>query len=479
MSSDLVLEGIEQADARAKELFAGTGISVLTTGSGRLFSTLDHYLVMSQLSSFGTAFVTVFGVIFIVFRSFRFGILTIVPNLLPVVAVLGVMGYLGITLNIATVMVASVALGVVDDDTIHFINRYRREVASGSVDRRRDLDRHRPRGAGVLDHRDHQQLRLLRAAAVGVPADRVVRRAVVADHGGRVPRRGADPPRDDQAAAALVRRRRAARRRGAGLRRPRSVPGLSAFRAAGQAQSLSRPGGHVSVMTAEAPSRDTLELRARAFVEQKAELSPQFRVTASAFVEGLVRRHPEVTFRGAADAGSTVTTDAVLKAHDAFVEYTAGRFDLRVGLARVVWGRLDEVQPTDVVNPLDVSRFFFEGRSEARLPVALVRARVFLSDRASIEGVYVPVFRGGRFDQLDRPSSSFTPLTGPADGDRRRVPRDRLPHASAGDCRQRARGDRPERAGWRTPERHDWPGRLECVHLPAASSPSRCSSPGR
>ena len=42
------------------------------------------------------------------------------------------MGYLDISMNIATVMVASVALGVVDDDTIHFINRYRREVAGGA-----------------------------------------------------------------------------------------------------------------------------------------------------------------------------------------------------------------------------------------------------------------------------------------------------------------------------------------------------------
>jgi predicted RND superfamily exporter protein len=132
MSSDVVLELVEQADRLAKEAFAGTGIDVLTTGSGRLFSTLDHYLVTSQLSSFGTAFFTVFGVIFIVFRSFRFGLLTIVPNLLPVLAVLGVMGHLGISLNIATVMVASVALGVVDDDTIHFINRYRRETAAGA-----------------------------------------------------------------------------------------------------------------------------------------------------------------------------------------------------------------------------------------------------------------------------------------------------------------------------------------------------------
>ena len=131
MSSDLVLEQVEEADRMAKEAFEGTGITVLTTGSGRLFSTLDHYLVMSQLSSFGTAFVTVFGVIFLVFRSFRFGLLTIAPNLLPVLAVLGVMGYLGISMNVATVMVASVALGIVDDDTIHFINRYRREAAAG------------------------------------------------------------------------------------------------------------------------------------------------------------------------------------------------------------------------------------------------------------------------------------------------------------------------------------------------------------
>jgi uncharacterized protein len=133
MSSDLVLELVEEADRRAKAAMDDSGITVLTTGSGRLFSTLDHYLVMSQLSSFGTAFVTVFAVIFIVFRSARFGLLTIVPNVLPVLAVLGIMGYLNISMNVATIMVASVALGVVDDDTIHFINRYRREVAAGAT----------------------------------------------------------------------------------------------------------------------------------------------------------------------------------------------------------------------------------------------------------------------------------------------------------------------------------------------------------
>jgi uncharacterized protein len=133
MSSDVVLQIVERTETLAQQAFAGTGIRTMTTGSGKLFSILDHYLVVSQLSSFGVAFVTVFGVIFLVFRSFRFGLVTIPPNLLPVLAVLGLMGHLDISLNVATIMLASIALGVVDDDTIHFINRYRREVASGAT----------------------------------------------------------------------------------------------------------------------------------------------------------------------------------------------------------------------------------------------------------------------------------------------------------------------------------------------------------
>jgi uncharacterized protein len=131
-SSDLVFEEIDRAEREAADVFRGSNIKATVTGSGRIFATLDHYLVVSQLSSFATAFVTVFAVIFVVFRSARFGVLGIVANALPVAAVLGLMGWMGISLNIATVMVASVALGIVDDDTIHFIGRFRREAAAGA-----------------------------------------------------------------------------------------------------------------------------------------------------------------------------------------------------------------------------------------------------------------------------------------------------------------------------------------------------------
>jgi uncharacterized protein len=133
MSSDLVFEQINRAEAIAAEVFSGSEVTPTVTGSGRLFATLDHYIVISQLSSFATAFITVFAVIFVVFRSARFGILAIVANALPVAAVLGLMGWMNISLNVATVMVASVALGVVDDDTIHFIGRFRREAAGGAT----------------------------------------------------------------------------------------------------------------------------------------------------------------------------------------------------------------------------------------------------------------------------------------------------------------------------------------------------------
>jgi hypothetical protein len=89
------------------------------------------------------------------------------------------------------------------------------------------------------------------------------------------------------------------------------------------------------------------------------------------------------------------------------VEIAAARADLRLGYSRVVWGRLDEVQPTDVVNPLDLARFFFEGRSEARRAVAMARGRFFFGERATVEGILLPQFRRGTFDQLDEAGSPF------------------------------------------------------------------------
>ena len=390
-SSEIVLRDVQEADRLAKQAFEGTGISVMTTGAGRLFSTLDEYLVNSQMSSFATAFLTVFGVIFIVFRSFRFGLLTIVPNVLPVLAVLGVMGYLGISMNIATVMVASVALGVVDDDTIHFINRYRAEVALGlSTDEAIEFaTTHEGRASlttAIINSAGYSVLFLSEykpnawfggllalTMVVAFLAEVFILPSMIK----LMPRiYGAQALRRSAAAAAVV-------------ALVALVPALAHAQA---------PTGHVSLQGDYFPNRsDTGEMRARAFVEQKLSLSDRVRFTFSGAADGLLRDSSAIE----------ATTDFRLRAEELTTELRIGRLDLYAGYGRVVWGRLDELQPTDVVNPLDVSRFFFEGRSEARLPVTVVRARWFFSDDVSLEGVYVPVFRRGRFDRLEEETSPF------------------------------------------------------------------------
>ena len=155
------------------------------------------------------------------------------------------------------------------------------------------------------------------------------------------------------------------------------------------------PAGNVSVILDHLPNRDTTEVRARAFAEVRAEPGSRIRLAASGFVEGLVRG------RDGTHAA------AVAEPQELNVTFHSRRLDVTAGLGRVVWGRLDEIQPTDVVNPIDVSRFFFEGRSEARLSVPLVRAVLYAGDRASVEAVYVPFFRRGRFDRLGEDTSPF------------------------------------------------------------------------
>lgn len=171
--------------------------------------------------------------------------------------------------------------------------------------------------------------------------------------------------------------------------------------------SAQHPSGHVSAFVDYMPDREhTTELRLRVFAEQTFDPTPWLRLAISGFAEGLAARRPELR-----SGGSRGVTDGIVQLRDGTAEVRLRKLDLLVGYGRVMWGRLDELQPTDVVNPLDASRFFFEGRGEARLPVLLARGRLTLGEGASVEGVYVPWFRRGQYDQLDEATSPFN-LTG-------------------------------------------------------------------
>lgn len=170
--------------------------------------------------------------------------------------------------------------------------------------------------------------------------------------------------------------------------------------------------GSVSVMVDSLPDLDetsgrqpVTELRARVFAETRRDVGEHLRLNASGYADGLI-----------ADRGlRTTTTAAVIRPVDLYAEWSYPRFDVRVGATRLVWGRLDEFQPTDVVNPIDLTKFLLEGRSEARLSVGLVRGRLFLPKSSTLEAVLVPAFRSARFDQLDDASSPFN-ISGPPEG---------------------------------------------------------------
>lgn len=97
------------------------------TGASYLIDRTDQYVVSSLIKGLGFALAAVSIFIFLSFRSWRLAFITLIPNILPIVIMFGLMGLLGIKLNISTAIIFTVALGIAIDDSIHFIARYKLE----------------------------------------------------------------------------------------------------------------------------------------------------------------------------------------------------------------------------------------------------------------------------------------------------------------------------------------------------------------
>jgi hypothetical protein len=97
-----------------------TGVSVLVTKS------IDA-IVRGQIQSLALALGLISLVLMALSRSVRLGLLSLIPNLIPILTTLGFMGWLGIPINTATAVISCVAIGIAVDDTIHYLARFRRE----------------------------------------------------------------------------------------------------------------------------------------------------------------------------------------------------------------------------------------------------------------------------------------------------------------------------------------------------------------
>lgn len=124
------LELIARVETLLEEAFPADGsIEARLTGeayvNARALDTLIHDLYWSLV----TASCVIFGLIAIEFRSLRAGLIAAIPNLTPLAVTLGYMGLRGYDMNVGNVIVFTISLGLADDNTIHFLYRFREELA--------------------------------------------------------------------------------------------------------------------------------------------------------------------------------------------------------------------------------------------------------------------------------------------------------------------------------------------------------------
>ncbi|MCL9809276.1 efflux RND transporter permease subunit [Flavobacterium luminosum] len=126
-------EKMEEIEARirakADKVFPSPRYEVIITGKPSVFQKGTHYLLDNLLSSLLMAFGLTAGLVAIMFRSFKMVLVSIIPNLLPLLMTAGLMGFLNIPLKPSTILVFGIAFGMSVDDTLRFLAQYRMELS--------------------------------------------------------------------------------------------------------------------------------------------------------------------------------------------------------------------------------------------------------------------------------------------------------------------------------------------------------------
>jgi hypothetical protein len=101
------------------------------TGLLAMYADMENYIRDSLVQGFSSALACIFVVFCIQMRSLMLGSLVMIANSMSILVTLGVMGLFGIRLDSMTAMVASIAIGLADDDSIHFVSRVRLKLDRG------------------------------------------------------------------------------------------------------------------------------------------------------------------------------------------------------------------------------------------------------------------------------------------------------------------------------------------------------------
>ena len=133
-----------------KEITQGQPYVEYIGGTADVFSELDINVVRGQFISLGMALLVIYLLLLVVFRSFMGAFISIIPLALSILILFGIMGVLGVELNLTTALLSSIMIGVGIDYTIHFVWRFREERKLGYTHKEAAMNTLTTTGRGIV-----------------------------------------------------------------------------------------------------------------------------------------------------------------------------------------------------------------------------------------------------------------------------------------------------------------------------------------
>jgi predicted RND superfamily exporter protein len=128
MGTDRMERVEEDLQTEINNIFPADQYDTLLTGKALVFQKGTNYLINNLIISLSLAILLIALFMAWMFKSFKMILVSLVPNLLPLIITAGLMGYLGVPIKPSTILVFSIAFGISVDDTIHFLAKYRQEL---------------------------------------------------------------------------------------------------------------------------------------------------------------------------------------------------------------------------------------------------------------------------------------------------------------------------------------------------------------
>jgi uncharacterized protein len=122
----------EDLQTKIDKVFPKEQYNVTMTGKALVFQKGTKYLVKNLAISLSLAILLIALFMAYMFRSIKMIVVSLIPNLLPLLITAGLMGYLGVPIKPSTILVFSIAFGISVDDTIHFLAKYRQELQANN-----------------------------------------------------------------------------------------------------------------------------------------------------------------------------------------------------------------------------------------------------------------------------------------------------------------------------------------------------------